>query len=137
MAITTNRSLGTLHILLVIRSFLIWTFILSVLLLVVGFPLVALMVTVGALLAIALHSVLPISSVLLVAGGLLGANILAVMISAAVLTLKGVYPNKVSWLRWLYGQANPAHTSVYASCPLTCDMSPKEILKGVLTKDVL
>ena len=122
MAVTTNRGLGTLYFLLMIRSFLIWTFILSVVLLVVGFPLVALMATVGALLAIALHSILPISSVLLVAGGLIGVNLLAVMISAAVLTLKGVHPNKVSWLRWLYGQANPSNTSIYASCPLTCDL---------------
>lgn len=132
MTVTVNRSSGSMYFLLMIKSFLVWTFMLSVVLLVVGFPLIALMATIGALLAVALHSVLPISSVLLVAGGLLGANVLAVMISAAVLTLKGVHPDKVSWLRWLNGQANPSNTSVYAACPLTCDSSPKEILKDIL-----
>lgn len=132
MTATANRSFSTLRFLLVIRSFLVWTFMLSVVLLVVGFPLIALMTTIGALLAIALHSVLPVSSVLLVAGGLIGANILAVMISAAVLTLKGIHPDKVSWLRWLNGQANPSNISVYAACPLTCDSSPQEVLKDIL-----
>lgn len=130
MAVATNRGLGALYFLLVIKSFLVWTFILSVLLLVVGFPLVAIMVTIGALLAIALHSVLPVSSVLLVAGGLIGANILAVMVSAAALTIKGVHPDKVDWLRWLYGQANPSSTSVFASCPLTCDVKYKLLVNS-------
>lgn len=130
MAVAANRSFGTFYLLLAIRSFLVWTFILSVLLLVVGFPLVAVMVTVGALLAIALHSVLPVSSVLLVAGGLIGINILAVMVSAAALTIKGVHPNKVDWLRWLYGQANPSSTSIYAACPLTCDVKYKLLVNS-------
>lgn len=132
MTVTANRSAGAAPFLLVIKSFLVWTFMLSVVLLVVGFPLVALMVTIGALLAIALHSVLPVSSVLLVAGVLIGANILAVMVSSAVLTIKGIHPDKVSWLRWLNGQANPSNISVYAACPLTCDNSPKEVLEDIL-----
>jgi hypothetical protein len=105
-----------------IKSFLIWTFTLSVCLLVVGFPIVMLMVLFGSLLSIALQSVMPVSAVLLVAGGLIGANLLAVMAGAAMLSAKGVHPNQVGWLRWLNGEANPVHKSVYAACPLTCDV---------------
>jgi hypothetical protein len=48
------------------------------------------MMTVGALSAIILQSVLPISSVLLVDGIIIGINILAILISAALLAAKGV-----------------------------------------------
>jgi hypothetical protein len=106
----------------ILKSFLIWSFTLTVCLLVVGFPVVVLMVTVGAFLAIILQSVLPVSAVLLVAGSLIGVNVLAVFVGAAVLTLKGIHPQEVSWLRWLHGEASPSHTSVYASCPLTCSL---------------
>jgi hypothetical protein len=122
MQLTQNQSLGKGYSLSTIKSFLIWTFTLTVCLLVVGFPLVVLMVTVGAMLAIALQSVLPVSAVLLVAGALIGANVLAVVAGAALLTLKGVHPQEVQWLHWLHGEANPRHTSVYAACPLTCDL---------------
>lgn len=122
MTITKTKPMGSSYILLMLKSFLIWTFILSVCLLVVGFPVIALMVTIGALFAIVLQAVLPISAVLLVAGGLIGANLLAVLIGAAVLTFKGVYPHEVLWLNWLNGKAAPLPTSVYAACPLTCDL---------------
>lgn len=122
MQLSQNQSLGKGYSLSTIKSFLIWTFTLTVCLLVVGFPLVVLMVTVGAMLAIALQSVLPVSAVLLVAGALIGANVLAVVAGAALLTLKGVHPQEVRWLHWLHGEANPRHTSVYAACPLTCDL---------------
>ena len=122
MQLTQSQSLGKLYSLSVLKSFLIWTFTLGVCLLVVGFPLVVLMVTVGALLAIALQSVLPVSAVLLVAGGLIGVNVLAVLVGAAVLTFKGIHPHQVRWLSWLHGEADPRHTSVYAACPLTCDL---------------
>jgi hypothetical protein len=78
------------------------------------------MMTVGALSAIILQSVLPISSVLLVAGMIIGINILAILISAALLTAKGVHPHEVSWLHWLHGEVKTSHQAVYASCPLTC-----------------
>ncbi|MEG3439795.1 hypothetical protein V0288_21890 [Pannus brasiliensis CCIBt3594] len=104
----------------VIKSFLLWNVILAVCLLVVGFPLVVLMMTVGALSAIVLHSVLPVSSVLLVAGTIVGLNLLAVAMGAMMLTAKGIYPHEVHWLRWLHGDAKPSHEPVYASCPLTC-----------------
>ena len=121
MELTQNSSLGKLYSLSMIKSFLIWTFTLAVCLLVVGFPLVVLMVTVGALLAIALQSILPVSAVLLVAGVLIGVNVLAVVVGAAVLTAKGIHPHQVRWLNWLHGEADALNTSVYAACPLTCE----------------
>lgn len=123
MEMTQNQTFGRFYSLAMVKSFLIWTFTLTVCLLVVGFPLVVLMVTVGALLSIALQSVLPVSAVLLVAGSLIGVNVLAVLLGAAVLTLKGVHPQDVRWLHWLHGEANPLQTSVYAACPLTCDLN--------------
>jgi len=120
MALSYSPSIGNVYGLLVVKSFLIWVFTLAVCLLVVGFPLVILMVTVGSLLAIILQSIIPMSSVLLVAGSIIGMNVLAVVVGAAVLTTKGVHPDQVHWLRWLQGEENPSNTSTYASCPLTC-----------------
>ena len=122
MEMTQRQGLSKNYSLALIKSFLIWSFTLAVCLLVVGFPVVVLMVTFGALLAIALQSVLPVSAVLIVAGSLIGVNVLAVVVGAAVLTFKGVNPTEVSWLTWLHGQASPLHTSVYAACPLTCEI---------------
>lgn len=122
MQLTTRESLVQPSSLIILKSFLIWTFTLAVCLLVVGFPLVVLMATIGSLLAIALHPILPISAVLLVAGLLISANLLAVLAGAAVLTLKGVHPSEVRWLSWLHGEPDPLHTPVYAACPLTCDI---------------
>jgi hypothetical protein len=123
MELTNRESLTKSYSLAMLKSFLIWTFTLGVCLLVVGFPLIVLMVTVGAFLAIALQSVLPVSAVLLVAGSLIGINVLAVVLGAAVLTFKGVHPQEVRWLNWLHGEADPLHKSVYAACPLTCDLT--------------
>lgn len=122
MALTQSSSLSKTYSLSMIKSFLIWTFTLTVCLLVVGFPLVVLMAAVGALLSIVLQSVMPVSAVLLVVGSLIGFNLLAVIGGAAVLTFKGVHPNQVSWLSWLHGEADTLKASVYASCPLTCDV---------------
>jgi hypothetical protein len=47
------------------------------------------MATVGSLLSLALHHVIPGSAVLLVVGSLIGFNVLAVIVGASVLTLKG------------------------------------------------
>jgi hypothetical protein len=123
MQLTTREGLAKSYSLVMVKSFLIWTFTLGVCLLVVGFPLIVLMVTVGALLAITLQSVLPVSAVLLVAGILIGANVFAVLTGAAVLTIKGIHPQEVRWLNWLHGDPDPLHTSVYAACPLTCDLA--------------
>lgn len=120
MALAQSPGFRNVYGLLMVKSFLIWVFTLIVCLLVVGFPLVILMVTVGSLLAVILQSVIPMSSVLLVAGSIIGLNILAIIVAAAMLTIKGVHPDQVSWLRWLQGEDNPRNTSVYAACPLTC-----------------
>lgn len=122
MELTTRENLTKTYSLAIVKTFLIWSFTLAVCLVVVGFPLIVLMVTIGCLLAIALQSVLPVSAVLLVAGSLIGINVLAVVIGAAVLTIKGVHPKEVHWLNWLHGEPDPLHTSVFAACPLTCEL---------------
>lgn len=113
---------GKTYSLLAVKSFLIWTFTLAVCLLVVGFPLVVLMATVGCLLSIVLQSVMPVSAVLFVAGSLIMLNVMAVLIAAGVLTFKGVHPTDMKWLSWLHGEEEQMQRSVYASCPLTCDV---------------
>jgi hypothetical protein len=122
MVSAQSSNLGKTYSLLMIKSFLIWTFTLAVCLLVVGFPLVVLMATVGCLLSIVLESVMPVSAVLLVAGGLVLCNVMAVIIAASVLTIKGIHPNEVKWLSWLHGEADKTQTTVYAACPLTCEI---------------
>jgi hypothetical protein len=123
MALSQTSDLGKTYSLLIVKSFLIWTFTLAVCLLVVGFPLVVLMATIGCLLSIVLESVMPVSAVLLVAGGLIMFNVMAVVLAAGVLTFKGVHPKEVQWLSWLHGESEKIQaTSVYASCPLTCDI---------------
>ncbi|MEH2251368.1 hypothetical protein [Nostoc sp.] len=122
MVSAQSSNQGKTYSLLMIKSFLIWTFTLAVCLLVVGFPLVVLMATVGCLLSIILQSVMPVSAVLLVAGALIMINVMAVVLAAGVLTLKGVHPSEVKWLSWLHGEADQMQTTVYAACPLTCEI---------------
>lgn len=122
MEIATRENLTKSYSLEMVRNFLIWTFTLTVCLLVVGFPLIVLMVSIGAIMAISLQSLLSVSAVLLVAACLIGANVLAVLVGAAILTLKGVSPRDVRWLNWLHGEPDPLHTSIYAACPLTCEV---------------
>lgn len=122
MALAQSSNWGRTYSLLKIKSFLIWTFTLTVCLLVVGFPFVVLMATVAFLLSMVLQSVMPISAVLLVAGSVIGLNVLAVVVGASMLTLKGIHPQEVRWLSWLHGEADDINTSVYAACPLTCDV---------------
>jgi hypothetical protein len=122
MTLSQASDLGRTDSLQVLKTFLIWTFTLAVCLLVVGFPLVVLMATVGCLLSMVLQSVMPVSAVLLVAGGLILFNVMAVAIAAGVLTAKGVNPSDVTWLSWLHGEAEKLQTSVYAACPLTCEL---------------
>ncbi|MEL6929220.1 MAG: hypothetical protein AAFO95_11340 [Cyanobacteria bacterium J06600_6] len=103
-----------------IKSFLIWSFTLTVCLLVVGFPVGALVVTVGLLATIILQTVLPASAVLVVTGSIFSLNLAIVVIGAAVLALRGIHPEEVSWLNWLHGQKDLLDSPIYASCPLTC-----------------
>jgi len=122
MTLSQSQSFKNVYYLLAIKGFLIWVFALTVCLLVIGFPLIMLMVTIGSLLAVVLQAVLPISAVLVVATSIIGFNLLGIMLGAAILTAKGVDPQDVHWLRWLHGEADPSHTSTYAACPLTCDV---------------
>lgn len=122
MQLTQNTTISKSRYVATAKSFLIWCFALTVSLLVVGFPLVVLMATVGALMSVVLHPILPVSAVLLVAGGLIVLNVLAVVVGAGVLTAKGIHPHEVRWLSWLHGSANPDSTTAYATCPLTCDL---------------
>ncbi|WP_375477007.1 hypothetical protein [uncultured Nostoc sp.] len=122
MVSAQSSNQGKTYSLLMIKSFLIWTFTLAVCLLVVGFPLVVLMATVGCLLSIILQSVMPVSAVLLVAGALIMFNVMAVILAAGVLTVKGVHPSEVKWLSWLHGEADQMQATVYAACPLTCEI---------------
>ena len=105
-----------------IKSFLIWSFTLTVCLLVVGFPVGALVVTVGILATIILQTVIPASAVLVVTGSIFALNLSVVLIGAAILSFKGIYPEEVSWLSWLHGQDALVNSPVYASCPLTCQL---------------
>ncbi len=105
-----------------IKSFAIWTFTLTVCFLVVGFPLGFVLSSIGVLITIVLHTIMPASSVLLVGTIFLILNALSVLVGAAILTMKGVDPQDVTWLSWLHGDAEPHYTRVYASCPLTCSL---------------
>jgi hypothetical protein len=105
-----------------VRSFGIWTFTLLICMVVVGFPMLILVVTVGSLAAVVLQSVLPMSAVLVISGGILGLHLLGVFGVAALLTLRGVYPQDVSWLTWLSGSSDLTSVAIYAACPLTCDV---------------
>ena len=105
-----------------LRSFLTWVFALSVLSLIIGFPLVILGVTIASLAIVVLHAILPVSSVLVVSGGILGALVAGIFGTAALLTARGVHPQDVSWLTWLNGNSEIKVDRNYAACPLTCDM---------------
>ncbi|MEM9137827.1 MAG: hypothetical protein AAGB01_10825 [Cyanobacteria bacterium P01_F01_bin.42] len=105
------------------KSFLIWTFALTVSWFVIGFPAVAIMATLGALSAIVLQAVVPMSSVLIVAGMLLLFNVVGILVGAAALAIRGIHPHEVSWLKWLDPNASASSKALYAACPLTCDRS--------------
>ncbi len=107
---------------LILKSFLLWTGILTVCLLIIGFPVGIVIVAFGSMLAMVLHAVLPGLGILLVAASFIGVQLIGVMLVAAMLTKKGIHPKDVSWLRWVSGEANPKHETTYAACPLTCSI---------------
>ena len=121
MQLTQKQSLGQNQI-AIIKSFGIWCFTLTVCFLVVGFPLVAVITAITSVFAIALQSLLPVSAVLLVASSVIGINIGAIFLIAAGLTLKGIHPQQVSWLRWLHGKGSLKQTAQFAACPITCGL---------------
>jgi len=122
MELSQNQSLTQNQLFAVIKSFLIWCFTLTVCFLVVGFPLVAVITAITSVFAIALQSILPVSAVLLVASSVIGMNVLAIFLISAGLTLKGIHPQQVSWLRWLHGKGSLKQTAQFASCPITCNL---------------
>lgn len=122
MELTQNQSLIHHQIFAVIKSFFIWSFTLTVCFLVVGFPLVAVITAITSVFAIALQSLLPISAVLLVASSVILINVSVIFLMAAGLTLKGIHPHQVTWLRWLHGKGSLKQTAQFASCPITCDV---------------
>ena len=124
MELAQNR--GGMGLWLVLRSFALWSFTLIVCLLVVGFPLVAIVAAAAAILAVALQAVLPISAVLVVGGGILGGSLLSIFVLAAVLSLRGIHPQDITWLSWLHGEEGAA-TAIYASCPLTCEIDASSV----------
>lgn len=122
MEISSREGAGMSYTLILMKTFSVWTFTLMVCLLVVGFPLVFMVATVGVLATVVLQSVLPMSSVLLVASSLVGAMVLLVLTGSTTLTMKGIHPQEVSWLSWLHGETNLIHKPMFASCPLTCNL---------------
>ena len=107
------------------KSFLLWSFTLTVCFLVVGFPVGVVLATCGILATVVLQAVLPSSAVVLVAGSILSLNLLIVILGAAILTFKGIHPEEVSWLHWLHGKDDLqlSNAAIYASCPLTCELN--------------
>jgi len=123
MQLTAQRNINNNSFFQNLKSFLVWSFALTVCFLVVGFPAGFVLVSIGVLMAVLLHAVMPISSVILVGTGILALNILIVVASAALLTIKGIKPQDVTWLSWLHGDAELHYDQVYASCPLTCGLA--------------
>lgn len=123
MTLANSQSLENSAILFTLKSFLVWVFTLTVCMIVIGFPMFILVVSVSALAAFVLNAILPFSSILFVSAIVIGIHAFGIMFAAAWLTSKGIHPQEVEFLRWLSGKENPMHTSVYASCPLTCELA--------------
>jgi hypothetical protein len=123
MALARGQYAGGLSVLSTVKNILIWSFVLAVCMIVVGFPILLLVVAVGSLLAFALHAFMPLTAMLYTVVGFVGIHILGILGVSTFLTLKGVYPQEIDWMNWLRGQENPMNTAVYASCPLTCDIN--------------
>jgi hypothetical protein len=123
MQLVEKRIWDNNHTLSVTKSFLLWGFILTVCMLIVGFPMVILVTSIAALGAVALQAVLPTSAVAIVVGIVFGVHLIGITVASAILTMKGIHPHEVKWLSWLNGEASPSHSSVYASCPLTCSLT--------------
>ncbi|MBD2100917.1 hypothetical protein [Leptolyngbya sp. FACHB-261] len=126
MTFTRSKAIEKPYVLTAVQSFLVWVFTLTICLIVVGLPVGFPLAIVGSLSVAALEMVSPISGVLLVAGTILSANLLIVLLGAAFLTLKGIHPHEVTWLGWLHGDAEPIYSSTFAACPLTCEVDQPE-----------
>ena len=122
MALAHSQNTIGLGLISTLKSILIWSFVLAVCMIVIGFPVLVLVVSIASLMAVTLHAIMPTSAVLLTAVGFIGVHVLGILAVSTFLTFKGIRPQDVEWLRWLHGDENPGTTSVYASCPLTCDV---------------
>ncbi|HTL90348.1 MAG TPA: hypothetical protein VL134_13185 [Leptolyngbya sp.] len=122
MSLTNSQSLESSDILFTLKSFSVWVFTLTVCMIVLGFPVFLLVVSVSALAAFILNTILPFSSILFVSVSVIGIHAFGIMFAAGWLTSKGIHPQEVEFFRWLGGKENPLHTSVYAACPLTCEL---------------
>jgi hypothetical protein len=123
MTLARSQNVGGVSFLSSVQSVLIWSFVLAVCMIVIGFPVFLLVVSVASLLAVTLHAILPMSAILLTVSALIGIHLIGILAVATFLTAKGIYPNDVDWMVWLKGRENPVNTAVYASCPLTCDIN--------------
>lgn len=128
MIVSESKTLNKLTVLSTVKSFLIWAILLEVCFLVVGFPLVTLIIAGAAVVAVALQSVMAASAVLWVVSVVVGTNLLAVLFTAASLSLKGIHPHEVSWLGWLAQDNMSQNTPRYPACPLTCALSPVNVI---------
>jgi len=122
MQLKSQQGMKSIYSVTVVKSFLVWSFTFLVCLSVIGFPFIVLMTLIGAFLAMILHTLLPMSSVLIVTSILIGLHLVTVFMGAGFLTFKGIHPEEVRWLSWLHGKGEPNHNSVYAFCPLTCNL---------------
>ena len=123
MQISNQGSWQNSYLLAMTKSFFLWTLTLTVCFLVVGFPVVVVLMTIGVLAAVILQSVLPASALLLVSAGILGGTAMIIMLSSVLLTIKGVNPEEVKWLGWLREEKQLNSNPIYASCPLTCNVT--------------
>ncbi|NJR68921.1 MAG: hypothetical protein HC771_09810 [Synechococcales cyanobacterium CRU_2_2] len=123
MTYTQSPSMNRSFQFLWLKSFLMWAFALTVCMVVIGFPILILVVTVSSLMAVTLQSVLPMSAVLVVTAAIVGIHLLGIALGSAILTFQGIHPQDVKWLTWLNGKAVATSQSVYASCPLTCEVN--------------
>lgn len=122
MTLANSQSLENSAILFSLKSFSVWVFTLTVCMIVIGFPMFILVVSLSALAAFVLNAILPFSSILFVCAIVIGVHAIGIMSASAWLTAKGIHPQEVEFFRWLNGKENPLHTSVFASCPLTCEI---------------
>jgi hypothetical protein len=122
MAVSSSQMISRSNYGLMLKSFLLWTGILTVCLLITGFPVGIFIVAIGSLMAMMMHEILPGIGIVMVVGSFIAIQLVGVMVVAALLTLKGTHPSDVSWLPWLSGQSNPQNHAIFASCPLTCEI---------------
>lgn len=122
MTLANSPNYNQFHVVSTLKSISMWSFVLTVCMIVIGFPIFMLVVALGSLVAVTLHAIMPTHAILITTVGFLGVHIAGILAASAYLTFKGIHPQEVEWLRWLSGHENPDTASTFASCPLTCDI---------------